>query len=143
MSDPTSAAHARLLALAQGRAPNADAFPPASRYHGLDITMWVAPDGSEYPYVRRRFLPSADRFALLHRHVVRHGERPDQIAAAELGDPEQFWLLADANNAMRPGFVCHINQPVRPGDLMEFGRAIRITLPADVPGPATGALDNA
>jgi hypothetical protein len=26
---------------------------------------------------------------------------------------------------------------------MEFGRAIRITLPADVPGPATGALDNA
>jgi hypothetical protein len=143
MSDPTTAARARLLALAQGRSPNADAFPPASRYHGLEIATWVAADGSEYPYVRRRFLPSADRFALLHLHVVSQGERPDQITAAELGDPEQFWLLCDANNAMRPGFVCHPGSPPRPGDLMAFGRAVRITLPADVPGPATGPDGNA
>lgn len=138
MSDPTTAAHARLLALAQGRPPNADAFPPASRYHGLAVAVWTAPDGSEYPYVRRRILPAAERFALLHLHVVSHGERPDQIAAAELGDPEQFWLLCDANNAMRPGFVCRVDRPAQPGDLMALGRAIRITLPADVPGPTAG-----
>jgi hypothetical protein len=129
MSDPTSAAQARLAALGQGRPPNADAFPPSSRYHGLPVAIWVAADGSEYAYVRRRFVPPAERFALLHFHVVRQGERLDHIAAAELGDPEQFWLICDANDA------------VRPDDLLELGRPLRITLPEGVPGPGSGGAD--
>jgi hypothetical protein len=123
MSDPLSDARARLVALTQGRAPNADAFPPSSRYHGIEVALWIDADGVAHPYVRRRFLPAAHRFALLHLHVVRQEERPDHIASAELGDPEQFWLLCDANNVMRPA------------ELAEVGRALRITLPADVPGP--------
>jgi hypothetical protein len=29
-------------------------------------------------------------------------ERLDNITARDLGDPEQFWRLCDANNAMHP-----------------------------------------
>jgi hypothetical protein len=129
MSDPTSAAQARLAALGQGRPPNADAFPPSSRYHGLKFGVWTAADGSEHPFVLRRFLPPPDRFALLHLHVVKQRERLDHIAAAEFGDPEQFWLLCDANNAMRPA------------ELEEPDRVLRITLPEGMPGPQGGGSD--
>ena len=129
MSDPTTAAQARLAALGQGLPPNADAFPPSSRYYGLAVGVWVAPDGVEHAFVRRRILPPADRFALLHLHAVRQGERLDHIAAAEFADPERFWVLCDANNALWPA------------DLLELGRALRITLPEGVPGPDSGGPD--
>jgi hypothetical protein len=101
----------------------AEHFPPTSRYHGLETAVWEGPDGKQYRYVRRRFLPSPARFSLLQEHVVGEGERLDNIAARYLGDPEQFWRIADANNAMRPEELTQ-----------EPGRRLRITLPEGIPG---------
>ncbi|MFZ1707308.1 MAG: LysM domain-containing protein, partial [Anaerolineae bacterium] len=59
----------------------------------------------------------------LQEHTVAEGERPDLIAAAYLGDPEQFWRLCDANGVMRPEELTE-----------EVGRRLRITLPEGIPG---------
>jgi hypothetical protein len=98
-------------------------FSALSRYAGIDTAPFELADGRTVAYVRRRFLPDPARFALLRLHEVRDGDRIDNIAAAYLGDPEQFWRLCDANRAMRPEDL------VRPA-----GRLLRITLPEGVPG---------
>ena len=64
----------------------------------------------------------AGRFALLQEHVVTQGERLDNIAAQYLGDPEAYWRLCDANNAMRPEELTET-----------IGRQLRITLPQGIP----------
>src|SRR5437899_1306823 len=99
-------------------------FPITSRYYGLDIAPWQATDGRIFSYVRRRFVPSADRFTLLQEHTVTQGDRLDNIAAQYLDDPEQFWRLCDANNAMRPEELTET-----------VGRKLRITLPEGIQGP--------
>ena len=115
MNDP-------LQALLQ-MAARPEVFPTNSRYHGIDTATLTLPDGRLLVYVRRRFVPPADRFALLQEHLVTQGDRLDNLAASYLGDPELFWRLCDANTAMRPE------------DLTEqIGRVLRITLPAGIPG---------
>jgi hypothetical protein len=104
-----------------------DAFPPGSRYHDVEVATLELPDGRRIAYVRRRFVPAAASFALLREHVVRSGERLDIIAALQLGDPEQFWRIADANGAIAPEQLTD-----------EPGRRLRITLPAGVPGAEEG-----
>jgi hypothetical protein len=101
-------------------------LPPTSRYYGIPTATLPAPDGeTAIVYLRRRLLPPAERFALLKERVVSEGDRPDHIAAAELGDAEAFWRIADANSAMRPE------------DLTSTpGRRLRITLPEGIPGVA-------
>lgn len=101
-------------------------FPPTSRYYGVPIKVRTTDEGDQIPYLARRFLPAAGRFALLRLHRVVEGERPDLIAATELGDPEAFWRVADANEAMRPD------------ELATPGRILRITLPEGIPGTPTG-----
>jgi hypothetical protein len=97
-------------------------FPPTSRYHGIETATLNGPKG-KIAYLRRRLLPSRDRFSLLREHTVTEGERLDHIAGRELGDPEAFWRIADANNAMRPG---DLTDPP--------GRRLAITLPEGIPG---------
>ncbi len=104
-----------------------DKFPPGSRYHDIDVAQLTLPDGRTMTYLRRRFVPPPESFALLREHVVRAGERLDNIAAAYLGDPEQFWRIADANGAFAPEELTD-----------EAGRRLRITLPAGVPGAEVG-----
>ena len=99
-------------------------FSPASRYYGIDIAVRQE-SGATVAYVRRRFLPSADRFQLIEEHVVVDGERVDNIAARHFGDPTLFWRLCDANNAMRPAELTEVP-----------GRRLRITLPLGVTGTA-------
>lgn len=99
-------------------------FPPTSRYHGIEITTLETAAGKKMIYIKRRFVPSPERFELLQEHVVTQGERLDNITAHYLGDPEQFWRICDANGAMRPE------------ELEEIGRRLRITLPEGVPGMA-------
>ena len=77
-------------------------FPANSRYLDIETTKLVLPDGTEISYLRRRFLPPPERFALLQQYQVTQGDRLDNIAARYLGDPEQFWRICDANGAMRP-----------------------------------------
>ena len=98
--------------------------PPTSRYYGIETAIWEPIDGHPIVYLRRRFLPPAERFTLLQEHVVTQGERLDNITARYLGDPEQFWRLADANTAMRPQELTE-----------RIGRRLRITLPEGIPGP--------
>jgi len=99
-------------------------FPITSRYFGVPIAKQETPSGVTIAYLRRRFVPAPERFELLQEHTVSEGERLDQVAAQYLGDPEQFWRIADANAATQP------DELMRP-----VGRRIRITLPEGIPGP--------
>ena len=102
----------------------ADPLPPGSRYHGVGTARLVTTAGKTVVYLRRRFVPPPERFAVLTEHVVAQGERLDNVTFKYLGDPEQFWRICDANGAMRPD------------DLVEVGSVIRITLPEGIPGPS-------
>jgi hypothetical protein len=99
------------------------AFGPTSRYHLVDTATWDAADGRSIVYLRRRFVPPPERFALATEYVVGAGDRLDNIAASQLGDPEQFWRICDANVALRPDELTE-----------ELGRRLRITLPEGIPG---------
>ena len=98
-------------------------FPSTSRYYGIETVSIKAADGRTLVYLRRRFLPPADRFAVLQEHVVVEDERLDNIAAKYLDDAEAFWRIADANSATRPEELTET-----------VGRRLRITLPDGVPG---------
>jgi hypothetical protein len=99
-----------------------------SRYVGIPVAMYTTADGRTVTYLRRRFLAPLDRFALLQEHVVRDGDRPDLLAHHYLGDPEQFWRIADANAVFSPDELTD-----------EVGQQVRITLPEGVPGTPTDA----
>lgn len=99
-----------------------------SRYGGIPIATHTTADGRSVAYLRRRFVAPPEHFALLVEHVVQDGDRPDLLAQHYLGDPEQYWRIADANAV------------VAPDDLTdEPGRHVRITLPEGVPGTPTDA----
>jgi hypothetical protein len=81
-------------------------FDPTSRYAKLAVKTLPAtgPDGParELRYVERRFLPAAGAGPALVQHRVVQGERLDRLTAKYLGDPAQFWRVADANTTLRP-----------------------------------------
>lgn len=108
-----------------GQGPATPQFPPNSRYHATPIARLLGPDGREVAYLRRRFVPAPDEFALLREHLIVQGDRLDVLAARHIGDAELFWRLCDANGAMRPDELTEV-----------VGRRLRITLPAGVPGAA-------
>lgn len=87
-----------------------------SRYQSVGTATLLTATGDHIPYLRRRFLPAADESTPARLHQVRVAElhRPDLIAAAELGQAELSWLLADANPVMRPTDLCgHVGQTLR------------------------------
>ena len=102
-------------------------FPTNSRYSNVDTAIYTAAAGAKIIYMRRRFVPQPDRFALLQEHVVTQNERLDNITAHYLGDPEQFWRLCDANGALHPNELTET-----------LGRRLRITLPEGIPGHSNG-----
>lgn len=93
-------------------------FDPTSRYYAIETVQLTAPDGRVIAYKRRRFLPQGETLPLLVEVVVTEGDRLDVITARTLGDPEQFWRVADANNAMNPTELTD-----------EIGRALRVPIP--------------
>lgn len=101
-----------------------DNFGPTSRYYSIDTAELNLDSGRTVRYLRRRFLPLVERFAVIQEHRVTEGERLDQIAANYLGDAEQFWRIADANGAMHPRELVE-------GD----GKTILITMPEGLPAP--------
>lgn len=102
---------------------NAAPFPPTSRYAGIETATLDDSAGNTIIYLRRRFVPPPELFSLLQEHVVKQGERLDNITAQYLDDPEQFWRICDANRAMRPDELTET-----------VGRGLRITLPEGIPG---------
>lgn len=77
-------------------------FSSTSRYYSIDTATYTRDDGEEVTYVRRRFLPKAEDMQTLLVVTVAEEDRLDLITARTLGNPEQFWRVADANNAMNP-----------------------------------------
>ena len=104
-------------------------FPTDSRYYRSSTLTYTTPGGQSISYLARRFAPQpgAPNFATVANHTVRQGDRLDLLAARYLGDPLIFWLICDANGA------------IRPDELVETpGRVLNITTPQGVPG-ASGA----
>ncbi|MBL8069465.1 MAG: LysM domain-containing protein [Nitrospira sp.] len=115
MSDPLQA----LL----DSALKANSFPPTSRYYNVKTASLLTADGTMLVYLRRRLVPGSERFTVVEQHRVSAGERLDHLAATYVGDPEQYWRLCDANDA------------VRPDELTEtLNRAIDIALPEGTTG---------
>jgi nucleoid-associated protein YgaU len=96
MFDPQQA----LLDLLQPGAANQMLFPPSSRYYGIPAATITTAAGVLEIYLQRRFLPPLEVVLSLQQHKVSQGERLDHIAFRYLGDPEQFWRIADANTEM-------------------------------------------
>lgn len=93
-------------------------FNYTSRYYNLETVKMTLTDGREAVYKRRRFLPRGTAMPLLVEAAVTEGDRLDLITARTLGDPEHFWRVADANNAMNPFDLT-----------AETGRILRVPVP--------------
>ena len=93
-------------------------FELTSRYYNLETKHYTTPDGRVIAYVGRRFIPNMDTAVTLAEYTVTEGERLDNITASTLGDPEQFWRIADANRALDPFELT-----------TEIGRKLVIALP--------------
>ena len=103
-------------------------FAATSRYYGIPTATLTAPDGSTIAFVRRRFVPPPETYALLFNYTVVDGDRLDNISAKFFGDSEQFWRIADANNVLDPDELTATP-----------GKQISITLPQGVPGQPSNA----
>jgi hypothetical protein len=101
-------------------------FPPDSRYYGSATLQYTAPNGRAITYLARRIVPQpgAPNYATIATHTVKQGDRLDLLAANYIGDPLIFWLICDANGAIRPDTL--VETP---------GTTLNITLPQGVPGP--------
>ncbi|MDH4273641.1 MAG: hypothetical protein OEW08_01240 [Gammaproteobacteria bacterium] len=77
-------------------------FEHTSRYFQISTSSYKSKDGREIAYKRRRFLPQGEKIPLMVELRLGSGERLDLITAKTLGDPQQYWRIADANNAMQP-----------------------------------------
>ena len=92
-------------------------FPRASRYYAIEIARFTTSEQREIVYVRRRFIPLVNDAAVAVEYKIEQGDRLDNVTAQQLGDPEQFWRLCDANEAMQPT------------ELEEIGRWVKVPLP--------------
>ncbi len=97
-------------------------FNPNSRYYRIATATCATADGQEVVYLRRRFLPQGAAMPLLAELEVTGMDRLDLMAARVFGDPEQYWRICDANDAMNPFDLT-----------AEVGRLVRIAVP-DVEG---------
>lgn len=93
-------------------------FNFASRYYKLETATLTLPDGRAAVYKRRRFLPRGGAMPLLVSVTVTDGDRLDLLTARTLGDPEHFWRVCDANDAMNPFDLT-----------TEVGRTLRVPVP--------------
>jgi len=75
---------------------------PSSRYARTATAEFETSDGRKIVYFKRRFLPYGRTLPHLVDITVTEGDRLDNLTAAALGDPEQFWRICDANDAMNP-----------------------------------------
>jgi hypothetical protein len=93
-------------------------FDATSRYAAIPTATLVDADGRVVAYVRRRFLPHGATLPLLVEVTVAQGDRLDLITARTLGDPEHFWRVCDANDALDPVELTS-----------ELGRLLRVPFP--------------
>jgi hypothetical protein len=104
--------------------PPSPHFPANSRYAHVSTATFTEPDGSAVPFLQRRFCPRPEALSILTEAVVHDPDRPDSVAARTLGDPLQWWRIADSNTAM---------DPLELTDLP--GRRLRVPVPQNLPQP--------
>jgi len=77
---------------------------PTSRYAGLPRLVYVTPEGRTIVYLSRRIVPQPESIPSQGGVTVQQSDRDrlDLIAARTLRQPELFWRIADANEAMNP-----------------------------------------
>ncbi len=102
-------------------------FAVNSRYYGLPVLTRTRADGTQLLYVARRLLPDPDTLSQIGTYVVGPADRLDRIAAAQYGDPQQAWRIADAARVLDPDELT--TTP---------GRILLITLPAGISGGSSG-----
>lgn len=93
-------------------------FNEDSRYFNIETVKITGTDGREIAYKKRRFLPRGETRSTLAEVAIGQGDRLDMVTSRTLGNPLQFWQVADANNAMDPSELTE-----------EPGRRIRIPVP--------------
>lgn len=98
-------------------------FEHTSRYYDLETVKFTSPDGRSIAYVKRRFLPQGETLPLLGEVFISEGDRLDRITARTLGNPEYFWRVCDANNAMNPVDLTEQTSPE------QTSQVLRIPLP--------------
>jgi hypothetical protein len=100
-------------------------FPADSRYYRFPTLSYTAPNGQTVTYLAPRVVPQPGpaSYATVAQHTVKQGDRLDLLAATYLGDPLMFWLLCDANGAVRPDALTET-----------AGAILNITMPQGVPG---------
>ncbi len=76
-------------------------FDSKSRYYPLE-TATHKTEEKTISYKRRRFLPKGQDLPTLTETRVEQSDRLDLVADRTIGDPEQFWRICDANDAMNP-----------------------------------------
>jgi hypothetical protein len=90
-------------------------FEPTSRYYQVEDASIKTEDGGGYvTYKRRRFLPDWSTMIVVQELKINEGDRLDTISARVAGDPEQFWRICDANDAMHPlELTSELGRPLR------------------------------
>jgi hypothetical protein len=113
-----------LQALLAGDAVPKTSFPPTSRYAACTVETYDPGGGARaIPYLERRFCPLPERLGTLAEVRVVGGDRRDLLAAANLGDAELWWRIADVNGVVDPRTLT--STP---------GTFVRIPLPEGAPG---------
>jgi len=93
-------------------------FDQSSRYYKVETTTMTDASGRQIAYKRRRFLPRAQDMQTLVEVSIVQADRLDLISTRTLGDPEQFWRICDASEAMNP-----------PDLLAQPGKSVRVPIP--------------
>lgn len=116
---------------------------PNSRYSATGTELFTLPDGRTVAYRKRRFLPQGQSMPLLAEVRAGRDERLDLLTFRTLGDPEQFWQICDANDAMRPEDLTaneerllRVSMPQFPGGVSAPGAATASTMAL---GPGGGS----
>ena len=74
-------------------------FFKGSRYEKIGELERTLPDGRRVRYKATRFIPDTRQVA---PYVVKDGDRIDRLAFRYFRDPERFWRICDANDALWP-----------------------------------------
>ena len=93
-------------------------FQPTSRYYSIETVTITAVRWAGHRVQAAPLLPQSDTLATLAELTVAQGDRLDVITARTLGDPEQFWRVCDANQALDPFALT-----------AEIGSSLRIPIP--------------
>ena len=94
-------------------------FDQSSRYQKCKDAETKTDDERTIRYKKRRFLPPAEKMQIQHMVSVVAKDRLDNISAKTISDPQQYWRICDANNAMHPEKLV-----LTPGRMLKIARSI-------------------